>query len=728
MKKYQYTFLLLFAFAVCTGAGAKGTETIKAGVASVNITPALPAWLTGYASRQTPAKGVLHPIWAKALVLEENKDNRIIIVTVDVLGLSNEIVQDVFKATQAKYGIRRSQLLLNSSHTHSGPMIWPCLDGIYDFSAADQQQVAEYSQKLAKDIIGVIDSAMGNLADAQLYSGHGSAGFSINRRNTLFPAGPVDQDVPVLKVLDNVGKIKAVLFGYACHNTTLVDDNYLINGDYAGFAQIKIQQDYPGATALFLMGCAGDQNPAPRGKVELAQQHGNSLAAAVEKVLNSNMATVNAPIHTDYSRVYLAYKNFDLEAYQKDIKGNDKFLQRRAKLMLEAYNKGWSVDKMSYPIQAVRFNNDLTILGMADEVVVDYSLLFKKAYPGENLYVAGYCSEVQCYIPSKRVLKEGGYEGGENMIYYGMPGPFADDVEERIIKTADQVLKNVGAKKPAEAVKEENKKAETQISKRLTGTLGTYAFPPAFANGEVDDDRLIKELKDIHANTYHWLAWGKNSGLAAFKKFLPKARKANINVWLTLVPPSESPPYVKDYSEPYRLDYEKWAEELAALSLKEPNFVAWSIDDFVHNLSLFTPEYMDKIIGKVKSINPLLAFVPCAYYEQVTAQFANDYGKYMDGVLFPYRNESVVVNLDDPSYVKQEIADIRAFFRPGFLVFLDIYATGHSSIGETTTSYVKQALASGRNTADGVLIYCHQDPNRFPEKYRVIKEGFAAKK
>ena len=96
--------------------------------------------------------------------------------------------------------------------------------------------------------------------------------------------------------------------------------------------------------------------------------------------------------------------------------------------------------------QAVRFGNDLTILALSGEVVVDYSLKTKKEFAGENLFVAGYCNEVTCYIPSKRVLQEGGYEADESMLYYGLPGPFADDVEERIFKTIRQVLKNTGVK------------------------------------------------------------------------------------------------------------------------------------------------------------------------------------------------------------------------------------------------------------------------------------------
>jgi len=399
--------------------------SLRAGVARIVITPGLPMWLTGYAGRDNPANGVLHDLWAKALALEESPGHRIVIVTTDLLGLSHDILEQVTHQVDSLYGIKRDQLLLNSSHTHSGPMIWPCVDVIYDFSPEDQRRVSLYSDTLTARLVKVIGMALDKLAPAQLYTGHGTADFAINRRNAIHADGPVDHDVPVLKVVTAHGKTEAILFGYACHNTTLVEDNYLINGDYAGFAQLALEEEYPGAQAMFLMGCAGDQNPAPRGTVELARSHGKSLADAVQKVLAAKMQPVQAPIRTAYTTIDLPFRPFDPGVYRREIAGSNKYLQRRARLMLEAYNRGWTPHHLTYPVQAVRFNNDLTILALSDEVVVDYSLSAKKEFAGENLFVSGYSSEVMCYIPSLRVLREGGYEADENMIYYGFPGPFA---------------------------------------------------------------------------------------------------------------------------------------------------------------------------------------------------------------------------------------------------------------------------------------------------------------
>lgn len=421
---------------------------LKAGAAKESITPETPMWLNGYAGRNTPATASIHPIWAKALVIEENKNSRAVFVTTDLLGLTHEIVEDVFKYTAAKYNLQRSQLIMNASHTHSGPVVWPCLDGIHDFNMDEQRYAEKYVGTVTQKINDAIDHAFANLQEAKLYSGHSTAGFAINRRNLRDHNnnGSTDHDVPVLKVVDKNEQPVAVLFGYACHNTTLVDDNYLFNGDYAGFAQIEIEKNNPGATALFLMGCGGDQNPDPRGTVALATKYGKELADAVQQTINTKMTKLGPSVRTSFVKTNLQFQPFDVAKYQKDIAGDNKYFHRRAKLMLEAYNKGWDVSKLPYPVQAVKFGNDFTIVALSGEVVSDYSLRTKKMLAGKNVYVAGYCNEVTCYIPSKRVLKEGGYEADESMVYYGMPGPFADDVEERIFNGIQEALKKLEIK------------------------------------------------------------------------------------------------------------------------------------------------------------------------------------------------------------------------------------------------------------------------------------------
>jgi hypothetical protein len=261
----------------------------------------------------------------------------------------------------------------------------------------------------------------------------------------------------------------------------------------------------------------------------------------------------------------------------------------------------------------------------------------------------------------------------------------------------------------------------------LRGLRATYSCAPRLENGRVDLRLLVAQLVDIHANTYSFAIHGVTNDWEDLQLFLPLAREQGIRVWGSVVPPSESPPRSHAYAEPFRLDYVRWAVEFAKLSLRETNLVAWSIDDFSANLTTtYTPEYLGKMMAAAHAINPMLAFVPCCYYKSFSADFATHYQPLLDGILFPYRHESGGANLTDASLVESEVKKIKGLTAPGFPIILDVYATAHSRLGKSTPEYVRQVMVSGKNCADGVMVYCHQDPKLFPEKYQIIKELFGA--
>jgi hypothetical protein len=175
-------------------------------------------------------------------------------------------------------------------------------------------------------------------------------------------------------------------------------------------------------------------------------QHGKTLAGAVQTALSGEFIPIHPPIRTYFTTVGLEFAPVNPDQFKEEMLGDDRFKIKRARFILDAIDKGYDISTLSYPVQAVRFSKDFTILALAGEVVVDYSLNSKKRYPHENLFVAGYSTEVQCYIPSARVLREGGYEPETSMIYYGLPGPFAGNVEEKVFSAIDLVMKKTGAK------------------------------------------------------------------------------------------------------------------------------------------------------------------------------------------------------------------------------------------------------------------------------------------
>ncbi len=262
----------------------------KVGVARADITPEGPIWMAGYGSRNKPSVGVDQGLQAKVLVLQHDEDAPLLLITADIIGFSREIAEDIVGKIQQTHRIPRENVLLVGSHTHSGPVIGLNLKGMFDLKGEEAERVQKYTQGLVSRIVQAGGEALRKMEPAQLSFGRGKATFAANRRVFrgngvgfgVNPDGPVDHQVPVLRIDDDKGKVKAIVFGYACHCTTLNPNDYKIDADWAGYAQDYLERANPGATVLFVTGCGGDANPEPRLKSEHARQHGLEIAGAVE--------------------------------------------------------------------------------------------------------------------------------------------------------------------------------------------------------------------------------------------------------------------------------------------------------------------------------------------------------------------------------------------------------------------------------------------------------------
>jgi neutral ceramidase len=432
---------LLILGGIGTEAAAEGW---KAGVAKVAITPERPIWMAGYAARTKPSEGVLHDLWAKALVLEDPRGRRAALVTLDLCGISRSLSLEVRDALKGRFGLPRERVVLACSHTHSGPVVGSNLITMYPLDDEQTRRVAAYTGTLDDAIVDVVGRAIAALAPAELAWETGRADFAVNRRNNtqaeaaalrdrIELQGPVDHDVPVLRVSGADGAVRAVVCGYACHCTVL--SGYQLSGDYAGFTQIELERAHPGAVALFVAGCGADQNPLPRGTVEQAQGYGHQLAEAVEHVLSGPLRPIAGPLAASYEEIDLAFGDIPpREHWESEAKSSTLAVANRARLLLGRLDaEGRLPEIYPYPVQVWRLGDDLTWIFLGGEVVVDYALRLKRNLGSSHTWVSAYCTDVMAYIPSVRVLKEGGYEGGGAMIYYGLPTAWAESVEGRII-------------------------------------------------------------------------------------------------------------------------------------------------------------------------------------------------------------------------------------------------------------------------------------------------------
>lgn len=414
----------------------------KAGFARVKITPNGPIWMSGYAARTKPSEGVLHDLWAKALAVEDADGRKAVIVTTDLIGLPRQMTDEVSARAAKQWGLDRSQLVFNSSHTHTGPIVRHSLVNIANLPDSALPPIERYGDELTANLTAAVGAAIGALEPAMITYHEGTAGFAANRRN--FPIKPIDHAVPVLKVTGKDGKLRGAIFGYACHNTTLTAAFHELSGDYAGFAQIAFEREHPGATGMFLMLAGADQNPTPRSELKLAEKYGSDLAGAATKAMEGNGVAVKGRLRTAFQLVDLPFAPHERADFERELKDTNKFKVRRAEMMLKAYDERRPVTKVAYPVQAIRLGDAVTIVPLGGELVVDYGLQIKAANPGRKVVVAGYSNDVMCYITTRRIIKEGGYEAVDSMIYYGQPGPFSPEIEEIILTTVKRVLKRVG--------------------------------------------------------------------------------------------------------------------------------------------------------------------------------------------------------------------------------------------------------------------------------------------
>jgi neutral ceramidase len=417
----------------------------QAGTARVDITPSQSIWMGGYAARTHPSEGVRQHIFVKALALKDETGAVTVLVTSDLLGFPGEVSAPIFSRVQQHFGLARERVVLNSSHDHSAPVVGHMLSPAYPYGEAEMKVVSAFTTRLQDQVVEAIGKAIQNLAPAELSFEQGLAGVAVNRRRVghrEYP-GPVEQDVPVLAVRAPDNTLRAIVFGYACHNTVL--DDYQINGDWAGYAQVELEKRYPGASAMFIQDCGADANPMPRHSVELAEHYGETIATAVDQVLNAKMRPVQGPLTAAFVSVDLPFQKPPSRGeLGNSTHAKNLLVQRHARLMLQILDRdGKLPDHHSYPIQVLQFGKDMTFIALGGEVVVDYSLRFKRKYGFDTLWVAGYSNDVFAYIPSRRVLEEGGYEGGGAMIAYGQPAPFTSDVEEIVARGVDSLMTRV---------------------------------------------------------------------------------------------------------------------------------------------------------------------------------------------------------------------------------------------------------------------------------------------
>lgn len=453
IRSFLIALILFSSSLISYSYAGEDNQGWRAGTARVIITPEQPMWLAGFGSRTKPSEGKIHDLWAKALVLEDASGKRAVLITMDLNGIPREISNRIRKNLEVKYGLAKSQVILNASHTHSGPVLDNYLYDVYPITAELKERSRVYTVRFEEQIGKLVGSAIKDMEPVKIYSGNGVTRFQVNRRNnsesTLNQqtelAGPNDYAVPVIRVMNMRNKLKAIAFGYACHPSVLSLDKW--SGDYPGFAQLELEKLHPGATALFFQSAGADQNAMPRNTIAYAKQYGTELAAAVERVLEDNMMELSPQLTSAYTEIDLPFATPYTVAELEKIKSDpSKYQQVWAARMLEKAAKGEKLaTSYPYPLQVWKLG-DQAIMALGGEVVVQYAIDLKQIF-GQQLFVMGYSNDIMTYIPSERILAEGKYEGFLANIIFGLPGQWAKGVQKTIVDGMVRLAEEAGVQK-----------------------------------------------------------------------------------------------------------------------------------------------------------------------------------------------------------------------------------------------------------------------------------------
>jgi hypothetical protein len=358
----------------------------------------------------------------------------------------------VVERIRDKTELTAEQILVCLSHTHSGPLLgYHYVDERFPMSEKEKRQTLAYTRDLVDQLAELAAEALKDMRPARLSYAVGEVDFVVNRRRLdsqgryrgmgPYPEGDADRSVPLLRVDTPRGEARAVLFGCACHNVTLGAKNLKISGDFAGFAAEGIEEALPGVQAMFITGCAADANPHPRSTADQEQvvrRQGEQLAAEVLRLVNGPRQEICGPLSLARRDVVLPLAPVPPRDRLEEMAKGPVWESYNARRMLQALDGGETLPTTySAPLAVWQFGDDLTLVALSGEVVVDYVTLLREQFPAERLWIAAYCNEVFGYLPSRRILKEGGYEtrglAGDAI------GFFSPDVQDLVVQQIKQL-------------------------------------------------------------------------------------------------------------------------------------------------------------------------------------------------------------------------------------------------------------------------------------------------
>ncbi|NLX95325.1 MAG: hypothetical protein GXY83_04040 [Rhodopirellula sp.] len=433
---------------------------VPVGMARIDITPDFPVRLAGYAGRMDEATETVERLWGKALAIGgDGGEGPAVWIVLDNCSATADLTAELAARLKQRAGVRPERCVVASTHDHSAPLLPEFAPWHYTKAMPPEHlaRMDRYRRQLADRLEKVALEALAARQPGFLSWSQGAVNFGSNRRrlengkwvgfvrgDANESPGPVDPGLPVLRVTDLKGRPVGVVANYACHCTTTSGSFNAIHGDWAGYAQKAIESDHPELVAMVTIGCGADVGPYPNGTLELAQQYGREIAGEVDRLLQGEWKPVSPKLAARQETIRVPLGKLPTREELERQAGNDRgHLGARdvARHFLAILDRDGALPQsFDYPITTWTFGDDLAMVFLPGEVTIDYALRLKREWDGSRLWVTAYANGMPCYISSKRLLDEGGYEVDSSMVSYGQPARLAPEAEDTIIRAVGALI------------------------------------------------------------------------------------------------------------------------------------------------------------------------------------------------------------------------------------------------------------------------------------------------
>ena len=495
--KLWFPSVLFFGVVLWLSGYSFGDE-VMVGFSKVDITPTKPLRLSGYARRTVPFEGKDEQLFVRAMVMKSRNGELNALVSIEAIGFTAEFSKLILKQVES-LGFSRERLAVCATHCHSAPHLSPGLNNLFQPPISSEQQVDSeaYTARLIEKAALSIKKALDNLQPARISFAQGKVGFARNRRvikNGIWknfgenPNGPVDHSLPVLRITNLDGdKTLGIVFNYACHCTTFGNKYNRLNGDWAGYAQKYLEENFEGATALCTIGCGADANPQrdENKELELAKSQGKMISTEVIKLFEkSKWKPIQSPLVASYGFAGLPIDRPGKEELKQGIEDSSPHVRSHAQSMLQTWERmGRLPETYPMPIQVWRFGDEFAMVFLGGEVVAEYALRIKKEIAAKNsveedqIWVSAYANDIFGYVASERMRSEGGYEVDFSMIYYLLPGRWSTGTEDLILARVHELFASKAIAEPKSVEEAEQ----------------TFALPDGFEISAIVSEPLVED-------------------------------------------------------------------------------------------------------------------------------------------------------------------------------------------------------------------------------------------